>query len=487
MSLNVAQLVVERARLRPASPAIITHNQVITYGRLGVSIGVVASHLREQGVTPGQVVGISMGQNPLHVITLLALAQIGAVSLPLHIAVPQNRRALAAQRFGATSVVSGRDDMALAGLQFISLAKLSFDGSSIPPDSEIYQVNPDTPFRIAISSGTSGDPKGMLITHGVMVSRNRRPEPGFTLQSRSIPMDLNFIAGFRPAMSALAMGASVVLPRLMNPEQLLHAVVSHNVTHISLSPAQAHELAEQFAIKGIHCPGLVCLRIVGGPLAPQQLEVLRRTVSPNVYVTYGSTESGVVAFAAPDVLERQPTSVGQVLDWAQIEVVDREGHPLPTGEAGLLRIRSEDQVSGYYNDAERNHKHFRDGWFYSGDLGRFDEEGLLYIEGRVDEQLNVGGFKVNPDDIDAVLVAHPNVAEAGSFVLVREEGAELLAAAVVLRDGNSIDDIRSHARTQLGPLAPTAYFIAKSLPRTITGKLRRGELSAQFASHEHLH
>ena len=483
MGINVAELVREQARLRPASPAIITHDRVITYGQLSVAVGVVARHLRQQGVTPGQVVGVSMGQNLLHVITMLALAQAGAVSLPLHIAVPLERRALAARRFGAACIVSGRDEMALPGLPFISLAGLSFDARSVMPEAEMHEVDADTPFRIAISSGTSGDPKGMVLTHGIMGFRNRRTEPGLTQHSRSIPMDLNFFAGFVAAIRALGLGAGLVLPRSMNPDHLLHAIVSHSATHITLSPAQAHDLVDRLAIEGIHCPGLVCLRVVGGPLALQLLSALRRTVTPNVYVGYGSTESGLLAFATPDVLERQPASVGQVQSWAQIEIIDNKDRPLPTGETGLLRIRSEDQVSGYCRDEELNRKYFRDGWFYSGDLGRFDDEGLLYIDGRADDQLNIGGFKVNPEDIDAALAAHPNVVEAGAFVLAREEGAELLAVAVVLREGNSLDDIRRYALAQLGPLTPSAYFIVPSLPRTVTGKLRRAELSTQFISH----
>ena len=291
MGLNVAKPVLERARLRPASPAIITHDQVITYGRLGVAIGVVARHLRQAGVVPGQVVGVSMGQNPLHIITMLALAQVGAISLPLHIAVPAQRRGLAAQRFEASCVVSGRDDMALQGLPFISLGSVSFDGSSIPPDAEIHSVEADTPFRIAISSGTSGDPKGMMITHGLLASRNRRSEPGFTLQSRVMPMDLSFAVGFCVAIRTLASGACVVLPRSMTSDDILHAIVSHHATHLSLSPAQAHGIVDQFAIDGVHCPSLVCLRIGGGPLTIELLEKVRRTLSPNVYVMYGSSES----------------------------------------------------------------------------------------------------------------------------------------------------------------------------------------------------
>lgn len=297
-------------------------------------------------------------------------------------------------------------------------------------------------------------------------------------------MDLSFIVGFRPALSALVKGGALIMPASTVSDHLLQVIVRHAVTHIYLSPAQARSMVEPLATEGIRCPSLVCLRIGGGPLSTELLRELHLKISPNVYVSYGSTESGLVTYATPEILNQHPGCVGRVCPWAQIDIVsaDSPDQLLPPGSIGVLRIRSEHQVSGYYRDDERNRKHFRNGWFYPGDLGGFDEDGLLYIEGRADDQLNVGGLKVNPEDIDASLAAHPGVVEVGAFVLTGEEGHEMLAAALVLRENAKIDGIRSHAHAKLGPLAPARYFIVPSLPRTITGKLRRSELSAQFSN-----
>ena len=211
------------------------------------------------------------------------------------------------------------------------------------------------------------------------------------------------------------------------------------------------------------------------------LDIAKRTLTPNIYVGYGSTEAGYVAEASPDILDRHPQSVGKVCAWAQVEVVDDDGLPMSAGGIGQLRIRTDNQVTGYYLDPVRTARHFREGWYYPGDLGRFDEEGLLYIEGRADDQLNVGGLKVNPEDIDATLAAHEAVIEAGAFVVSEEEGEELLAVAVVLREGSRLPEVERHAKTQLGPLSPVQFFVVPSLPRTMTGKLRRAELTAQFS------
>jgi acyl-coenzyme A synthetase/AMP-(fatty) acid ligase len=481
MTQNVAEIVTIQAQRRPASPAIITHDAIITYGQLKVAVGVVARHLREQGVIVGQVVGVSMGQNPLHVITLLALAQIGAVSLPLHVAVPAERRALAARRFGASCVVSGREDMALSGLSFSSLAGLKFDGVSVTPDYETQEVDDDTPMRVVISSGTSGDPKGMLLTHGLMKLRMAQADPQHSCMSRTLPMDLNFIVGFRPAFSALADGGTLVMPQSMLSDHLLQALVSHAVTHTYLSPSQAHGIVDMLAAGSPHCPGLVCLRIGGGPLSPALLQEVREKITPNVYVSYGSTETGLLTYATPDILDRHPSSVGKPCAWAEIQVVDDHDRPIAAETIGVVRIRSTHQVAGYYQDAARSQRDFRGGWFYPGDLGGFDEEGLLYIEGRADDLLNVGGLKVNPEEIENNLLAQPGVTEAGAFVLAGAEGSEQLAAAIVLQADGQLAEVEKQVRTKLGPLAPTRYFVVTTLPRTLTGKLRRSELTAQFS------
>jgi len=478
LPFNAVSFLRSHAESKPGHPAIITNEVVVTYRQLWVTVGIVATHLKLNGISPGDVVGISMAQTPLHLMTILALAQIGAVSLPIHPLIPIERRQLAAKRFGAQYVVSAREELRLPGLPFLFLGNLSLDGNTVKPERDFFAADINTPLRIAITSGTSGDPKGILLTHGLTSSRANRPDAELSGLSRTLVIDLNFVVGMRPALSALAKGTTVVIARSMSAEHLLHAIVCHHVTRVNLSPAQVSLITDLFAEEGIHCPSLASLRVVGGSLTENLLDWASRTLTPNVYAGYGSSESSMVSWAAPEMLRRHPGTVGDVCPWATVEVVDELDRTLPPGTVGQLRIRSEDQVSGYFMDEARTQKHFRDGWFYPGDLGYMDAEGLLYIEGRADEQLNLGGFKVNPEDIDATLAAHPAVADVGAFAWGDGDGNELLAVALVLRTTEGLDAIKAHAQEQLGPLAPAHFFVTDRLPRTVTGKLRRGELTA---------
>jgi acyl-coenzyme A synthetase/AMP-(fatty) acid ligase len=476
MNANIVERVYEHARARPAAPAIVTADGVLTYGQLQNAVIAVARHMRQQGVEVGQVVGISFAHNPLHLIAILALAHLGAVSLPLHIAISPERRVLAARRFGAVAVVSGRDDMALPDLPFISLAQVAFDQHA--PAEDAFVATADTPFRLAISSGTSSDPKGMVITHGLNALRIvEQVDPGFSMHSRVMPMDLNFIIGFRPAMGAMFGGAAIVLPRSAAAKHLAEALVSHAVTHMLLSPAQAQGLCDALPIHDVHCLHLVCFRVTGGPMGRGLLQELRSKVTPHVYFSYGSTESGTISIASPEVLDRHPDSAGHLFPWVQIEVVDENDAPIKAGSVGNLRIRSRHQVPAYLHDVLRNQQCFRDGWFYSGDRGRLDAHGHLFLVGRADDQLNIGGYKMNPQDIEETVCLYSGATEAGAFSLPDAQGHESLAVALKMDASDWPEDFVDKVRNELGPLAPARYFSVKALPRTLTGKLRRSELS----------
>ena len=478
MSANIASWLYQRALKQPESLAIITDQQAYTYAQARHFTGILAAHFRANGVAPGQVVGVSMVTNPLHFLVILALAQIGAISLPLHPAVPRARRLLAARRFGAQSVVSGRSELALEGLDFIGLESVDFEVDS-RTDESIHPVTDDTPMRIALSSGTSGDPKGMMLTHGLMAERMRTPEAGAGPDSRTLAMDLNFIVGFRPAMSAMARGAALVFPQSAAAEHILQSMLRHRVTHAYFSPAQVRDILA-LTTDGISSPDLVCLRVGGGFVNAALWEETKARLGRHVYASYGSTESGMVSYATPEMLARKPDTAGRICAYASAEVVDAEGNQLPVGVTGQLRIRSSHQVKGYFRNDERTARHFRDDWFYPGDLAHFDKEGLFYIDGRLDEQINIGGSMINPDDIEDSLAAHPAVMDAGVFA-AHDGASEVCAAAMVLNDDSRLDDVRRYAIAQLGPLAPARYWVMSALPRTETGKLKRNELTNLYS------
>jgi len=476
---SILTLIEDQSRIRPASPAIITPDHVLSFSQMMHAVPLIARQLLDCGARPGQLLGVSMGQTPLHLMTILAIARIGAVSVPVHAQLPQERRHLAAHRFAVDWIVSGRPEMEIAGFGFISLHAIDF--SQALPELPACTSKEEDPFRIVLSSGTSGDPKGMLYSHGYMVDRVRKTNYACSPAGRILPMDLNFPIGFVFALGMLAEGGCVVLPRQDVLPEYIRLVRATAVTHWLLSPAMAEQIADLLVEEDIHFPSLIHLRIVGSTPSPRLLSTLFEKFSAQVFVPYGSTEMGAVAMAGPDILRRAPLSAGRVADWIEAQIVDEQDQPVPTGQPGRLRLRAAGMLREYYGNPVQTAARFRDGWYYPQDLARLDDEGLLYLLGREDEVFNIAGSKVYFRDLETVLAAYPEVRDVAAFVRGASTARPQLAVALVLQPDGGLEAIRARATGELGPLSPDYWVQLQALPRNTNGKIMRDVLTGQLS------
>lgn len=476
---NITEVIERRAAENPAAMALILADRVLSYRELVTAIHVVARVLLDRGVQPRQTLGVSMGQTALHLVTLLAIARIGAVAVPLHTSLPAARRVQVARRFNVSAVVSGRGDMQLEGWPFISLDGVdqAAGGTLLPPSS----TQRDDPCWLSLSSGTTGEPKGVLRTHGYMLDRVGKSSFARGPHSRLLPMDLNFGIGFGQAMRMLVLGGAVVLAPNPLPAHLAYMVRSHAVTHWLVSPALAEEVLALLEDDGIHFPTLDYLQVVGDTPSPRLLDALFRRFTPNVYVAYGVSEIGQIAIADPDTLRRAPASVGRVCPWVRLEVVDGDDRPVPAGQSGRLRVKLDYMFNDYHLDPAHTSACFRDGWYYPRDRARLDAEGLLYIEGREDDVFNIGGGKIYFRDVDGAFETHPAVREAAAFVWRQAAGRDLLAIAVNIGAQVSGQQLLSWAERTLGPQCPERIVFVDSFVRSETGKILRNRLTENFS------
>lgn len=476
-NFNVAAAFIRSAKRNPAASALILRDRTVSYQELLAAVHVVADTLIQNDIHAGDVVGMSMAQTPLHLVSLLALAYIGAVSVPVHAMIPEDRRRLAATRYGIKALVSGRADLQLSGIPFIDLSKVDLGQRVLPPT--LFQATADSPFRIVLSSGTSGDPKGVMYSHRYMLDRMEKTNYACTPLSRILPMDLNFPIGFVFALGMLMVGGSVVFPPGNDPGELIRSIRLHGVTHWLVSPAQAETIAGLLPFEGLHFPTLVHLRIVGDTPSERLLNTLREKFSTQVFLPYGSTEMGVISMADPDILRQFPNSSGRLMPWMTAEVVDENDQPLPPGQIGRLRLKTEGMLQGYHLSPRHTEEKFRQGWYYPGDLARIDSQGLLFIEGREDDVINVAGTKIRPKDVESTLQSHPGVRDAAAFALSDARGATSLCAAVILREPVSLATLKDYAVEKLGPLSPAQFFVVSQFPRNTNGKLLREQLALQ--------
>lgn len=477
---NITEVIEAQAARHPAALAIIVPERALSYRELVGAVAVIGHKLLGNGVKPGQVVGVSMAQTPLHLLTLLAIARIGAVSVAVHAALTPDRRLLAARRFGAVAIVSGRADMQLQGLPFISLADLDLGAavSPLPP----ARTRAADPCWLSLSSGTSGDPKGVLRSHGYMLDRVDKSTYERTTNSRLMPMDLNFGVGFGQAMRMLVAGGAVVLAPNGQPASFVQMVRSHAVTHWLLSPAWAEDILPLLKDDDIHFPSLAYLQIVGAAPGPRLLDALFRRFTPNVFTCYGTSEVGPVALATPEILRNTPSSAGKILPWVQAEIVDGRNRRVAAGKPGRLRLKLDQMFSAYHQDEKLSADRFHNGWYYPHDNARIDADGLLYIDGREDDVLNIGGAKVHFRDVETAIEAHPSVREAAAFKLPGTAGRDVLAVAVIATAPVPVAELMAWASEKLGPLCPEKLVLADELPRTATGKVLRDQLPTVLAA-----
>ncbi|WP_029919585.1 class I adenylate-forming enzyme family protein [Nevskia soli] len=472
MSPSIVEAFRDSALRHPAAPALVHDGQLISYRQLLALLHSAAASLHHHGVHPATVTGVVMEQTPLHCAVLLALLRLGALVVPLGPALPPAERLRLARKYGVQLLVTDNQAEPAGDIPLLRLAGLSARADEAEPDTG-FRPTAATPARLALTSGTTGEPKAILHTHGELLERALRTTAGWDSSTHLLPPRLHLTVATAALLGTLCRGGTVVFPRGNEFPDLIAAVRQQAVTHLIQSPASALALAALRPQGGL--PGLKQLRLVGGMPTAAQLDILQRRLTLQIQVTYALTELGVVAIATPETLAQAPASTGRVQSWVRLQIVDETGQVLPPGSTGEIRVITTPMPHGYYRDAELSRRRFRDGWFHTGDLGSIAADGLLRIEGRNDDLLNIGGHKVLPGPIEEILLRHPGVKQAALFSIAAADGSARLGAALVPDPKSEVEELAAWCRQHLG-FYDERVLLLPALPRNELGKVLRGEL-----------
>lgn len=457
----------------PEAPAFLG-SSTISHGAMRSLIGAAIKMLDERGVRAGQVVALTMSQSSLHVILFLALARMGAISLSVAPMASAAARAALYRRFGVTAVVSEVEDAGAPGVMLIHMRGLGARGDEPHLESMQYEPVGSTPLRIALTSGTVGERKGIEQTHEEFVRRMDRRGYGDGALPRALPPNLHITLSLTLVCHALARGGAVVIPAGYDAASLFDAIGKFGVTHFAFPPAHAAMMLEALDGDKPAFRNVTHFDLVGGTPSPALVEAVRRKFTPHVYVSYATAETGLIAMATPEILA-STTCAGRIAPGTELEVVGEDGRVLAAGMPGEIRVRVPAMPRGYLGGADPDR--FRGGWFHPRDVGYVTEEGLVHVQGRIDEILNVGGRKASPGYVEAILEEHPSVREAAVFPL---DGMSL-GAIIVTKGRADWSGLDAFARSRLDVFAPWRYYEAAELPRNVLGKIRRPELAALAA------
>jgi acyl-coenzyme A synthetase/AMP-(fatty) acid ligase len=486
--MNLAEVIARHAQATPGASAVIEAGRAYSYGEFDRAIRRAARALRRNGIAPGDVVGMTMGGSALHLVVAYALAHAGAVQLALpRRESPQVRRHLAAC-YRAAVVVGDAEEARLDGIRYLAAQPEWLDGAGARDEGGEAAPGGDAPWRIVMSSGTTGAPKAVLQTHAMHVAWREiyaRALPVLSSDRYLAVVALDFYAGIRQCMEMHWSGAcAIVGVPVRSPGELFAAVERHGANYLLLLPVHLQQLLPALPRDRPRLPGVRVLRAGAMILAESLRREIARGLTPNLVVTYGSNDVGsVLTFADADTEARHPGSVGFPSPGVRIEIADESGARLPAGGIGLIRARAPGMPAGYIDNARASAQAFRDGWYYPGDLGLLTPEGALYFKGRADDLMNFDGIKIYPSDIEEALASHPAVAEAAAFPIASATHQDIPAAAVVLRAEISQDAIIAWCRERLGSRAPQVIAVVRDLPRNAAGKVLKHALARALGEH----
>jgi acyl-CoA synthetase (AMP-forming)/AMP-acid ligase II len=482
----------------PGRTAVLCDGAALTYGELSARTARVAGAARALGIRRGDRVALVAPNCLEYAEIVCGLADAGAVVATLSPRLTAREIAAACDDCGARFVLAHPSvGSAVAAAGFGSVERVLELGEEYrawrdcaSPAPPLRDIDETDAFTLVYSSGTTGRPKGVLVSHRsrVLTFHGMAMEYGCygpdDLQLGIAPMSHG--AGFAFIMATLYFGGTVdVLPRF-DPEVVLARLGSQPFTGVFMVPAHFQALfALEPAVLERWRGRFAGLRTIISNAAALPQPVKEKIVAyfgdGLLHETYGSTEAGIVTNLRPADQLRRPCSVGHPFAANHVRLLDESGAEVAVGEVGELYSRSPYLFNGYYGQPEETAAALRDGWVSAGDLARRDADGYLYIVDRKKDMVVTGGFNVYPREIEDVLAAHPGVLEAAVLGVPDERWGESLRAYVVARAGAVLEprELDAHCRAALaGYKVPKAFRFVTGLPRNAGGKVLKNELRA---------
>ena len=479
--MNLADLIRHHARRRPEHPAVVARDRTWSYADLDAAIDTAALRLLDRGVKQGDIVGIALGDTPEHLAFLWGIARAGAVILPMDKRWTEGEKQRVAQHFGARLTLIDATDPAIAGVECEAVeVPLKIDPAARArlPDSP---TDPDLGFVLSLSSGTTGRPKGPLLTHRNFYHRFLIYYITLTFSEHdrfacASPLYFSGSRGF--SLCALYAGSTVVLlPPPVSAATLIGEVNDYRCTSAFIVPTIVRRLIDANPADG-HCyPNLRVLISTGAALFPEDRELAMKKIAPNIINFYGSAEgSGISALTSAHPPEKS-RSAGAIVWGTEVRVVDADFNDLPRGEIGRICYRSGGSAREFYRDPEASALAFRDGWYLPGDLGYVDVDGFVYLTGREKDMIIRGGVNVYPNEIESVLLGHEQVAEAAVVGAPSAQLGEEVIAYVTTRSPIEPEVLRALCEKELAPYkVPRTIVVLPEMPRTNVGKIDKQRL-----------
>ena len=465
-----------RAASHPNGIAIIegaNSDTEITFSQLLQMTDSLAGQLFALGVQRGSRVALQLERKWSWILTL-ALWRLGATSAA------SSGMGKNFGDFGVTHVVSQHEQTEFDGGWIAVKENWLEEAVSFPPYGRVEPFDSDHPWPvIALTSGTTGKPKQVPISLPSLITRAERAAER-NLTDRPVVFLVGTGTHFGQLLQLICLmrgwPVCVILPRHDELKDLPAVIERFEIETLAGAPGQIEGALATVGSQLKRSKHLKRL-YMGGGLIPESLrDEAIRSFGWRIFTTFASTEVSTIT-ARELRLNDNPRNLGLPVEEAQVQLVDEKNQLVQPGQAGRLRVRSDVMIDGYLNNAEATSRVFHDGWFYPGDMARLLPSGEYLFEGREGEAINLGGLKVDPSVIDAYLVTHPKIRDAGTFGVEVNGEVRFIASAVVLSERVEIKELMDFAKREFGERSPWVIFAAPAIPRNEMNKVMRRKLT----------
>jgi long-chain acyl-CoA synthetase len=489
---SLATTIIDAAERHGDRPAIKLDDFVLTWEQLAGASAHAAGLLAEEGVEPGDRVGLMLPNVPQFPILYYGILRAGGIVVPMNVLLKEREVAYYLEDSGAKLLLAweGMLDAAQAGADKAGakVLEVDFEGfvqrlGAATPRHEIADRGGEDTAVLLYTSGTTGSPKGAELTHDNLRSN---AETSASLYDGG-PEDvmLGALPLFHAFGQTCAMNVSVItgaclslIPRF-DPRKALEMFERDKVT-IFLGVPTMYGAMLHAPDRDKHDTSSLRVCVSGGSAMPVELlKGFEDAFGCDILEGYGLSETSPTASFNQLGQERKPGSIGTPVPGVEMKLLDEDGNEVADGEVGEIVIKGPNVMKGYWNKPDATEEAIVDGWFHSGDLAKRDEDGYYFIVDRKKELIVRGGYNVYPREIEEVLYEHPAVREAAVIGIPDDQMGEEVGAAIALKEGEeaSEDDIRAFVREQVaGYKYPRKVWFVDELPKGPTGKMLKREI-----------
>lgn len=503
---SLAEMVVARATEIPDKTFIYFYDQIITYKQVNERANRVANFLKSKGIKKGDVVSFLVLNSPENFYIMFGIQKLGAISGAINFMLQGPEIAYLLDDAKPKIVFVGSEFMKpfAAGyeqathkpivVEIVTGMEHTFKPvettlldilQKYPADEALVPQKPDDPFLLLYSSGTTGQPKGILLKNaGQLTLCKGMASANFYREGDVMLMLLPYFhvnpicVWTFPFMFA---GQTICLRKGPSPNDFWEPILNYGVTIVMGVPAlytfvllvvdpntiDRSRLKLRYAFSG------------AAPMSVDLINTFQNKFNTEIIEGYGLSEAHGMSTANPPLGKRKPGSVGVAIPGTEVKIMDDDNNEMPTGEPGEICVKGDPVMIGYFNQPEATRETIKGEWLHTGDMGKMDEEGFIFIVDRKKDMINRGGENIYPREVEIAIETHPKVREVAIIGVPDPALTEQVKAYIILHEKNSLtyEDLKEYLKTRIARYKiPTIVEFVDDLPRNATGKILKKDL-----------